>query len=88
MFLRGKRWDENINCISTIFVFSKNSFFCPSKQKWNAGVPYKTIPEDRPAGKYMMEQLNYEWSQSFHIEFEFNWTKTTHNWEAIFHVTG
>ena len=36
----------------------------------------------------MMEQLHYEWSQSFHIEFEFNWTKTTPKWESIFQVTG
>ena len=35
-----------------------------------------------------MEQLNYEWSQSFHIEFEFNWTKTTNGWESILQITG
>ena len=73
-------WELKI--LSKEIFFSKNSFFCPSKQKWYAGILYKTIPEDRPGGKYMMEQLNYEWSQSFHIEFE------TNNWEAIFHVTG
>ena len=69
------------------FRFSKYSFFCRNNKKWFAG-PYKTLPEDRPGGKYMMEQLSYEWSQSFHIEFEFNWTKTTHNWEAILQITG
>ena len=70
-----------------VIIFSKKGFFCPSKQKWFVE-PFKTIPENRPDGQLMMEQLNYEWSQSFHIEFEFNWTKTTGVWESIFHVTG
>ena len=77
----------NRRFVLILLIFSKNSFFCPSQQKWFAG-PYKTIPEERPGGKYMLEQLDYEWSQSFHIEFEFNWTEPSPHWQAVFHVTG
>ena len=36
----------------------------------------------------MVEKPLENWGNSFHIEFEFLWTKTVHPWENIFMVDG
>ena len=36
----------------------------------------------------MVETPLENWGNSFHIEFEFFWTKTVWNWENIFMVDG